>query len=112
MTLDYRKTFEIEIINEFQSAIPSKMLNFVLNNEFDKSDSKTTQTHLLNQLSNMNQINLFKLSLEELEAYHEYLRAIKKYADSITWKIISKFSNSLILETWPFLTKIIIEKKI
>ncbi|MZM19492.1 antitoxin epsilon, partial [Bifidobacterium pseudocatenulatum] len=29
-------------------------------------------------------INLFKLSLEELEAYHEYLRAIKKYADSIT----------------------------
>ncbi|MGZ1035417.1 hypothetical protein ACXONM_09370 [Streptococcus thermophilus] len=26
----------------------------------------------------MNQINLFKLSLEELEAYHEYLRAIKK----------------------------------
>ncbi|MCZ1311176.1 antitoxin epsilon, partial [Enterococcus faecium] len=25
MTLDYRKTFEIEIINEFQSAIHSKM---------------------------------------------------------------------------------------
>ena len=39
MGLDYRKTFEIEIINEFQSAIHSKMLNFVLNNEFDKSDS-------------------------------------------------------------------------
>ena len=84
MTLDYRKTFEIEIINEFQSAIHSKMLNFVLNNEFDKSDSKNPQTNLLNQLSNMNQINLFKLSLEELEAYHEYLRAIKKYADNIT----------------------------
>ena len=84
MTLDYRKTFEIEIINEFQSAIHSKMLNFVLNNEFDKSDSKNPQTNLLNQLSNMNQINLFKLSLEELEAYHDYLRSIKKYADSIT----------------------------
>ncbi|WP_430507514.1 hypothetical protein [Lactococcus lactis] len=38
----------------------------------------------LKQLSNMHQINLFKLSLEELEAYHDYLRAIKKYADSIT----------------------------
>ena len=25
MKLDYRKTFEIEIINEFQSAIHSKM---------------------------------------------------------------------------------------
>ena len=112
MTLDYRKTFEIEIINEFQSAIHSKMLNYVLNNELDKSDSTNLQTNLLNQLSNMNQINLFKLSLEELEAYHEYLRAIKKYADSITWKIISQFSNSLILENWPFLTKIIIEKKI
>ena len=60
------------------------MLNFVLNNEFDKSNSKNLQTNLLNQLSNMNQINSFKLSLEELETYHEYLRAIKKYADSIT----------------------------
>ena len=112
MTLDYRKTFEIEIINEFQSAIHSKMLNYVLNNELDKSDSTNLQTNLLNQLSDMNQINLFKLSLEELEAYHDYLRSIKKYADSITWKIISQFSNSLILENWPFLTKIIIEKKI
>ncbi|MEM5082861.1 antitoxin epsilon, partial [Enterococcus faecalis] len=39
MTLVYRKTFEIEIINEFHSAIHSKMLNYVLNNELDKSDS-------------------------------------------------------------------------
>ena len=77
MGLDYRKTFEIEIINEFQSAIHSKMLNYVLNNELDKSDSTNLQTNLLNQLSDMNQINLFKLSLEELETYHEYLRAIK-----------------------------------
>ena len=88
------------------------MLNFVLNNDFDKSDSKNLQTNLLNQLSNMNQINLFKLSLEELEAYHEYLRAIKKYADSITWKIILQFSKNIILENWPFLTIIKIEKRI
>ncbi|MGZ0968292.1 hypothetical protein ACXOS0_09065, partial [Streptococcus thermophilus] len=54
--INYRKTFEIEIINELQSAIHSKMLNFVLNNKFDKSDSKNLQTNLLNQLSNMNQI--------------------------------------------------------
>ena len=60
------------------------MLNYVLNNELDKSDSTNLQTNLLNQLSDMNQINLFKLSLEELETYHEYLRAIKKYADNIT----------------------------
>lgn len=112
MKLDYEKTFEIEIINEFSASIYAKMLNYVLNNELDKNDLTNLQTNLLNQLSNMNQINLFKLSLEELEAYHEYLRAIKKYADSITWKIISQFSNSLILENWPFLTKIIIEKKI
>ena len=50
MTLDYRKTFEIEIINEFQSAIHSKMLNYVLNNELDKSDSTNLQTNLLKQL--------------------------------------------------------------
>ena len=52
MKLDYRKTFEIEIINEFQSAIHSKMLNFVLNNEFDKSDSKNLQTNLLGSVNN------------------------------------------------------------
>ena len=84
MTLDYRKTFEIEIIIEFQSAILSKMLNYVLNNELDKSDSTNLQVNLLKQLSNINQINLFELSLEELEAYHDYLRTIKKYADNIT----------------------------
>ena len=84
------------------------MLNFVLNNEFDKSNSKNLQTNLLNQLSNMNQINSFKLSLEELEAYNEYLRAIKKYADSITWKIILQFSKSIILVNWLFLTIITI----
>ncbi|MCM6855227.1 antitoxin epsilon [Enterococcus durans] len=84
MTLDYRKTFEIEIINEFSSSIYAKMLNYVLNNELDKNDLTNLQTNLLKQLSSMNQIALFKLSLEELEAYHEYLRSIKKYADSIT----------------------------
>ncbi|WP_446423254.1 hypothetical protein [Enterococcus faecalis] len=42
------------------------------------------QTNLLKQLSNMNQIDLFKLSFEELKAHHEYLRNIKKYADIIT----------------------------
>ena len=84
MKLDYEKTFEIEIINEFSASIYAKMLNYVLNNELDKNDLTNLQTNLLNQLSNMNQINLFKLSLEELEAYNDYLRSIKKYADSIT----------------------------
>ncbi|MFG5379550.1 antitoxin epsilon [Enterococcus faecalis] len=84
MTLDYRKTFEIEIINEFQSAIHSKMLNYVLNLDLVKSDSPNQQTNMLKQLSNLNQINLFKLSLDELVANHEYLRPIKKYDDSIT----------------------------
>ncbi|EGO8295840.1 antitoxin epsilon, partial [Enterococcus faecalis] len=46
--------------------------------------STNLQVNLLKQLSNMNQINLFELSLEELEAYHDYLRTIKKYADNIT----------------------------
>ena len=84
MKLDYEKMFEIEIINEFSASIYAKILNYVLNNELDKNNLTNLQTNLLNQLSDMNQINLFKLSLEELEAYHEYLRSIKKYADSIT----------------------------
>jgi len=64
MKLDYEKTFEIEIINEFSASIYAKMLNYVLNNELDKNDLTNLQTNLLKQLSNMNQIDLFKLSLE------------------------------------------------
>ena len=64
MKLDYEKTFEIEIINEFSASIYAKMLNYVLNNELDKNNLTNLQTNLLNQLSNMNQIDLFKLSLE------------------------------------------------
>lgn len=30
MKLDYEKTFEIEIINEFSASIYAKMLNYVL----------------------------------------------------------------------------------
>lgn len=84
MKLDYEKTFEIEIINEFSASIYAKMLNYVLNNELDKNDLTNLQTNLLKQLSSMNQIDLFKLSLEELKDHHEYLRNIKKYADIIT----------------------------
>ena len=65
MKLDYEKTFEIEIINEFSASIYAKMLNYVLNNELDKNDLTNLQTNLLKQLSSMNQIDLFKLSLEE-----------------------------------------------
>lgn len=84
MKLDYEKMFEIEIINEFSASIYAKMLNYVLNNELDKNDLTNLQTNLLKQLSSMNQIDLFKLSLKELKAHHEYLRNIKKYADIIT----------------------------
>ena len=52
--------------------------------KLDKNDLTNLQTNLLKQLSNMNQIDLFKLSLEELKAHHEYLRNIKKYADIVT----------------------------
>lgn len=44
MKLDYEKTFEIEIINEFSASIYAKMLNYVLNNELDKSDLTNLQT--------------------------------------------------------------------
>ena len=71
MKLDYEKTFEIEIISEFSASIYAKMLNYVLNNELDKNDLTNLQTNLLKQLSNMNQIDLFKLSLKELKAHHE-----------------------------------------
>jgi len=51
MKLDYEKTFEIEIINEFSASIYAKMLNYVLNNELDKNDLTNLQTNLLKQLT-------------------------------------------------------------
>lgn len=78
-----RRRLKLKSLTNFQHHY-AKMLNYVLNNELDKNDLTNLQTNLLKQLSNMNQIDLFKLSLEELKAYHEYLRNIKKYADIIT----------------------------
>lgn len=83
MELDYRKTFKIEIINEFYASIYAKMLNYVLNNELDDTDLSIIQVNLLKQLSTLHQIDLFELTLEELDAYDNYLLAIKKYADNI-----------------------------
>ena len=78
-----RRRLKLKSLMNFQHHY-AKMLNYVLNNELDKNDLTNLQTNLLKQLSNMNQIDLFKLSLEELKAHHEYLRNIKKYADIIT----------------------------
>jgi len=79
MKLDYEKTFEIEIINEFSASIYAKMLNYVLNNELDKNDLKDLQTNLLKQLSSMNQIDLFKLSLEVSRQEETRFTRFKKF---------------------------------
>ena len=102
MKLDYEKTFEIEIINEFSASIYAKMLNYVLNNELDKNDLTNLQTNLLKQLSSMNQIALFKLSLEELKAHNEYLRNIKKICRHRHTNEVSFIKTRLTIKLKPF----------
>lgn len=86
MTETYEKILKIEIINELHASIYAKILNYVLNEELDKNDTTDLHINFKKQLSIMKKIDLFKLSFEELEFYHDNLLALKKYADSITKK--------------------------
>lgn len=84
MNLDYEKTLKIELINEFHASIHAKLLNYVLNNNLDESDTTILQVNLLDQLTLSSQINLFKLTLKELEIHDEMLNEIFKYTEAIT----------------------------
>lgn len=38
MELDYKKTYTIELLNEYSASVYNRVLNYVLNNDIDKND--------------------------------------------------------------------------
>ncbi|WP_285400373.1 hypothetical protein [Lysinibacillus sp. fls2-241-R2A-57] len=82
--LNYEKTFKIEILNEFANGVYNRLLNFVLNNGMDQQDKNNPYNVLLDQFVEMLDINLFKLSFEELEVLDGYWTNMNSYIKEIT----------------------------
>ncbi|MDM5247641.1 hypothetical protein [Lysinibacillus sp. G4S2] len=82
--LNYEKTFKIEILNEFANGVYNRLLNFVLNNGMNQQDKNNPYNVLLDQFVEMLDINLFKLSFEELEVLDGYWTNMNSYIKEIT----------------------------
>ena len=81
--LNYEKTFKIEILNEFSNGVYASLVNFVIKSGIDKDDKNNFYIALLDQFVKMLNLNLFKMSFEELEALERYWRNMDKYIKEI-----------------------------
>lgn len=85
MTQDYDKTLKIEVLNEFSNGVHARLLNFVLKNGIDHRQGKNNfYIVLLDQLAEMLDLDLFKMSFEELEVLEGYWKNMNKYVREIT----------------------------
>lgn len=83
MAISYEKTFEIELINELSASVYNRVLNYVLNHDLDSQNTQLLEVNLLNQLEVAQEVDLFQQPLEELQAIHEYWRAMNQYSKQI-----------------------------
>lgn len=83
MAITYEKTFEIELINELSASVYNRVLNYVLNHDLDSQNTQLLEVNLLNQLEVAQEVDLFQQPLEELQAIHEYWRAMNQYSKQI-----------------------------
>lgn len=83
-SLNYEKTFKIELLNEFANGVYSRLLNFVLNNGMNRQDKNNPYNVLLDQFVEMLDINLFEMSFEELEVIEGYWTNMNSYIKEIT----------------------------
>ena len=86
MELNYERTYQIELINEFSASVYNRVLNYVLNHELDMDNTKLLEVNLLNQLEVAQEVNLFQQTLEELTAIDEYWESMDKYSKQILKK--------------------------
>lgn len=83
MKCDYGKTLKIEILNEFSNCVHARLLNFVLKNGIDQQDKNNFYNALLGQFTEMIDLNLFKMSFEELEILEGYWKNMNHYIQEI-----------------------------
>lgn len=86
MELNYERTYQIELINEFSASVYNRVLNYVLNHELDMDNTKLLEVNLLNQLEVAQEVNLFQQTLEELKAIDDYWESMDKYSKQILKK--------------------------
>lgn len=82
--LNYEKTFKIEILNEFANGVYARLVNFIIKSGIDKNDKNNIYVALLDQFVEMLDINLFKMSFEELEVLDGYWTNMNSYIKAIT----------------------------
>lgn len=83
MKYDYDKTLKIEVLNEFSSGVHACLLNFVLKNGMDPQEKNNFYNALLDQFAEMMDLNLFKMSFEELEVLEGYWKNMNNYIKEI-----------------------------
>jgi DNA repair protein RadC len=83
MKYDYDKTLKIEVLNEFSNGVHARLLNFVLKNGIDRQDKNNFYNALLDQFAEMIDLNLFKMSFEELEMLEGYWKNMNHYVQEI-----------------------------
>jgi len=83
-SLNYEQTFKIEILNEFSNGVYARLLNFILKNGVDKNDSNNFYVSLLQQFSEMLNVDLFKMSNVELDNVKSYWENMNDYIKGIT----------------------------
>ena len=84
MKQDYDKTLKIEVLNEFSNGVHARLLNFVLKNGIDQHGKNNFYNALLDQFAEMLDLDLFKMSFEELEVLEGYWKNMNKYVREIT----------------------------
>lgn len=84
MKQDYDKTLKIEVLNEFSNGVYACLLNFVLKNGIDQQGKNNFYNALLEQFAEMLDLDLFKMSFEELEVLEGYWKNMNKYVCEIT----------------------------
>jgi len=84
MKQDYDKTLKIEVLNEFSNGVHARLLNFVLKNGIDRQGKNNFYIALLDQFAEMLDLDLFKMSFEELEVLEGYWKNMNKYVREIT----------------------------
>ncbi|UNT53610.1 hypothetical protein [Lysinibacillus capsici] len=83
-SLNYEQTFKIELLNEFSNGVYARLLNFILKNDVDKNDSNNFYVSLLQQFSEMLNVDLFKMSNVELDNVRSYWENMNDYIKGIT----------------------------
>lgn len=86
MELDYKKTYTIELLNEYSASVYNRVLNYVLNNDIDKNNVTNIHANLLQQLKIAKRVNYFDQSMEDLEKAKSFWIAMDHYSKSIQKK--------------------------